>query len=92
MVRVQIAGRMLEDDARPIIAEFERLVPSGEFELHLELAGLEQYDPAARALWVESLHSRRARCCRIVLFGARPVIRMVASTIALVLRVPVEFR
>lgn len=93
IITVKIAGRMRAEDAGPIIDSFEKLIPHDEdFELHLQIPDLAQYDSRAREMWVESLQKHRQFCKQIVLYGARPVIRMVASTVALVLRVPVEFR
>ncbi len=93
IITVKIAGRMRAEDALPIVSAFEKLIPrDAYFELHLQLADLLQYDSKAREMWVDSLQKHRKFCKQIVLYGARPVIRMVASTVALVLRVPVEFR
>jgi len=93
VVWIRMDGVMNKAGALSAIAAFEREVPLvGEFEFRADLTGLEKYEAAAREAWTKALMKQRDRISKIVIVGARAIVRMAAATVALVLRLPMEFR
>lgn len=91
-VRATFSGEMTHEDACVAIERFELTIPSsGTFEFHADLRDLTRYDAAARQAWTQVLNRHRERCSRIWIYGARPIIRMAAATVALIVRLPMEF-
>lgn len=91
-VHVTLSGVMTGEAAAKAIAAFEQEIPvSGRFALHVHLKGLDRYEPDARKAWTEALSRVRDRCTKIVLYGAKPLVRMAAATVALIIRLPMDF-
>jgi len=91
IVHLTLSGVMTGEDAKAAIAAFNDAIPMGEFELYAHLKELEKYESEARELWTTALREVRGQISGIRMFGARPIIRMVASTIAMMLRIPMTF-
>jgi len=92
-VHIEISGEMTEDDANESIASFHNTLPlKGNFEFHAHLKGLLRYEKAAREAWTIALSDVRERCTRVVIYGAKPLIRMGAATVLLIARLPMEFK
>lgn len=82
---------MTEADALAAIRDFEQVVPDTSFEFHVHVGELQKYDGAAREAWTRGLGRHRQRCRRVVIYNATPLIRMAAATVALILRLPMDF-
>ncbi len=57
-----------------------------------DLTHMKSYDPGAREAWADTLSPARASILRLVVKGGGSVMRMGASLLALVWRVPCELR
>jgi hypothetical protein len=74
------------------IIDFEAALPhQGSFEFHVHVGALAKYEGAAREAWTRGLGRHKARCRRVVIHNASPLIRMAAATVALILRLPMDF-
>jgi len=75
------------------ISLFEQLLPvEGEYEFHADLSELRKYDADAREAWTKVLRRQHDRCTKIVIYGARPLVRMAAATVAMLARLPIELK
>jgi ABC-type transporter Mla MlaB component len=90
-VTVTLSGVMDEDAATEVIRDFEAALPIEPFVMRANLRELERYEAAARAAWTESLKQCRDQIECIVIVGARPLVRMAAATVAMLIRIPIEF-
>src|SRR6266511_208866 len=92
-VHLEICGAMTGDGAKAAILAFLDALPlSGEFEFHANLTRMTRYEKEARERWTETLSDVRERCRHITIYGAKPLIRMGAATVALIARLPMDFK
>jgi hypothetical protein len=93
VVHMTISGPMMVEDALVAITAFEGALPPGEFEFHAHLREMTKYDKPAREAWTQCLLVLKPRIRRVVIYGARPLIRMAAATIvAVIVRIPIDFQ
>lgn len=90
-IHMTLRGEMRLEGAEQVIARFEDLLPSGSFEFHAHMTELAKYDAASREAWTRVLRKHRTRCTKIVIYGARPLVRMAAATVAMIVRLPIDF-
>jgi hypothetical protein len=92
-VHLEICGAMTEAGAKEAIRAFLDALPlAAEFEFHANLKRMTRYDKAARERWTETLSDVRDRCRKITIYGASALIRMAAATVALIARIPMDFK
>lgn len=78
-----------EASAKAFVAKFDQCTHE-RLDIVFEVTGMTGYAPAARRAWQRSLLPYRRRIRSITTVGASTVVRMGASTIGLLLRVPVR--
>jgi hypothetical protein len=91
-VHTHLIGVMDEVCARAAILSFEAaLRPNEPFEFHVHLGKLERFEAAARQAWTEALRRHRKNCTYVKIYGARPLARMAAATVTMMLRLRMDF-